>query len=329
MSDDYDFPPPSGEPVAPPPGPDAGWDSSGPARPNTQVSGTEVLSNGRADQDQEAEQQRNRVRVGITLAALVATLGAIIFGFAITSGHGSKPATSHAVAGSNPNAVVDPPSASATGLPVLTGIPAAPSALDSASAMASAQAAEKAFTPPTVVPSDVHPYTANAPIDATVIPPFLTVTIPGIQAKDAATQALATQFEEFLKAWVEAWASGNVDDPRYRAWCADQCLSVTEPTIALWKNANIVPAGTLRFFEMAGGIVNGGFSALAGVCVDDSQLTALRNGVAYQNPYPMAGPTLYVFGLVNDKATGRWVISRAYASPGDSYCASAGSGSTS
>ena len=102
-----------------------------------------------------------------------------------------------------------------------------------------------------------------------------------------------------------------------------------DPTVALWKNANILPSGTLRFFQMAGGTANGGLSGEAGVCLDDSQLTAFRNGVTYANPYPMGAATLYVFGLVNDKAAGHWVISKAYTSPGDSYCASAGSGSTS
>jgi hypothetical protein len=307
----------------PPPGPDQrAWQGQGgPVPPPAAQQQAEA----------DAEHQRTRTRIGVTIAALVATLGAVILGVVLANGHGHT-STSNA-AGANPNAVVDPPSASAGAsgsasggvLPMLSGIPAAPPALSSASAMASAQAAEKAFKPPTVVPSDVRPYSAGAPLDAVVIPPFLTVSIPGIQAKDAVSQTLATQFESFLKAWVEAWAAGNVDDPRYRAWCADQCLTVTEPTITLWKNANIVPAGTLRFFEMAGGVVNGGFSAEAGVCLDDSQRTAFRDGVSYQNPYPAGAPTLYVFGLVNDKAQGRWIVTEAYTSPGDSYCAATGS----
>jgi hypothetical protein len=316
VSDYNDYPPPSGEPVVPPPG--AGWDSGGPASSQRQEPGTEVLSNG-------GEHEINRRRVAVTIAAIVATLGAVIGGVVLASGSNSKP--THATAGANPNAVVDPPSASATRLPTLSGVPVAPPTLGSASAMASAQAAQKAFAPPTAIPSDVVPYAGSAPLDAVSLPPFLTVSMPGIQAKDTNSQVLATQFESFLKAWVEAWATGSTADARYRAWCVDQCRTVLDPTVALWKNANILPAGTLRFFQMAGGTANGGLSGEAGVCLDDSQLTAFRNGVTYVNPYPMGAPTLYVFGLVWDKAVGHWVVSESYASPGDSYCAPTGSAS--
>jgi len=53
------------------------------------------------------------------------------------------------------------------------------------------------------------------------------------------------------------------------------------------------------------------------VCLDDSALTAFRNGTTYQNPYPLGQPELLVFGLVYDKAVGHWVATEAYSSPGD------------
>jgi hypothetical protein len=302
MSENNDFPPPSGAPVPPPPG------LPYPPQP------------GQSAPENEPEQDRTRTRVAVTIAALVATLGAIILGFALTGGHSSKP-TGH-TAGGNPNAVVDPPSASPS---VGLSVPPAPSAQSSADAEASALAAEKAFAPPTAVPSDVVPYSGSAPLNAVSLPPFLTVSFPPVQAKDQSTQTLAEQFQSFLKSWVEAWATGSTSDARYRAWCVDACRTLLDPTVTLWKNADIVPAGTLRFFEMAGGTVHGGFSGLAGVCLDDSQLKALRGGATYTNPYPQGTGTLYVFGLVYDKAVGHWVVTTGYSHAGDSYCTTSGS----
>lgn len=287
----------------------------------------------------EAEQQAQestRIRVAVTLAALMATVGAVVFGVVITNGHHSnKPTTS--AAGAHPNAVVDPPSASAGAsgaasggaVPVLTGIPPIPSALSSASAMASAQAAQQAFAPPTQVPANVPGYSGSAALDTVSLPPFLTVTLPSVTAKDQAAQTLADQSELLLKAWAEAWAAGNADDPRYRTLCVEQCEATLDPTIALWKSASIVPAGTLRFFNLAGGLAkNDSQSGEVGVCLDDSALTSFRDGTTYQNPYPLGAPELLVFGLVYDKAVEHWVATEAYTSPGDSYC-TADSGSTS
>lgn len=312
----------------PPPGPDQSAYQNPPIVP---VPGPAVR-----EAEREQEHQRTRTRVAVTVAALIATVGAVVFGVAITSGnHGSKPTAS--AAGAKPNAVVDPPSSSAGAsgsasggaLPTLTGIPAAPPALNSASAMASAQAALQAFAPPTSVPANVPGYSASAPLNAVELPPFLTVTIPSVTAKDQGAQTLADQSELLLKAWVEAWASGNTADPRYDTLCVEQCRAVLDPTVTLWHKANIEPAGTLRFFEFAGGLAKSNSqSGEVGVCLDDSGTTAFRNGTMYQNPYPLGAPELLVFGLIYDKAVGHWVATEAYTSPGDSYCTS-GSGGTS
>lgn len=279
-------------------------------------------------QDKE-EQHQTRVRLAVVVASLVATVGAVLFGFAITSGPGSRPSTS--AAGVRPHAVVDPPSSGASGapggmgspsaLPTLGGIPVAPPP-DQAQAMASAQAAGQAFAPPTSVPANVPGYSGSAALDAVSLPPFLTVTVPSVQAKDAKAQALADQSVLLLKAWAEAWTSGNTYDPRYRTLCMEQCKAMLDPTVTLWKNANIVPAGRLRFSNLAGGISKSDDqSGEVGVCLDDSALTAFRGGTTYQDPYPLGEPELLVFGLVYDKAVGHWVATEAYASPGDSYCA--------
>lgn len=286
---------------------------------------------GPAVREAEQQEQRNtRMRVAVVVAALIATVGAVVFGFAITSGHGSS-GTKSSAAGA-PNAVVDPPSSGASGvpsgagsptaLPTLTGIPAAPSTPDQADAMASAQAAEKAFAPPTSVPVNVPGYSGSVPLNTVDLPPFLTVSVPSVQAKDSKGQALADQSELLLRAWAEAWATGNTSDPRYRTLCVEQCKAVLDPTIALWHSANIVPAGTMRFFNLAGGIAKvSDQSGEVGVCLDDSALTAFRGGTTYQNPHPLSQPELLVFGLVYDKAVGHWVATEAYTSPGDSYCA--------
>src|SRR5258708_18502506 len=108
MSNNNDFPPPSGAPVPPPPG------VPYPPEPG----------------QLEEEHERNRTRVVVTIAALVATLGAIVLGFVLTGGHGSKSVTIAAV-GSSSNAAV--PSGSAAGTGQLS-VPPAPSAQSSAEA---------------------------------------------------------------------------------------------------------------------------------------------------------------------------------------------------
>lgn len=268
-----------------------------------------------------------RGRVVVTLAALVAMVGAVVLGFVLTSGHGSRNTSGNTAAG-RPNVAVDPPSsgpagAVPSGSPTATlSVPPAPSAPSQADAMASAQAAEKAFAPPSSVPANVPGYSGSASLDAVVIPPFLTVRVPSVQAKDAQAQGMADQFSLMLKAWAEAWAAGNSDDPRYDTLCVEQCRAVLDPTVRLWKKANIVPAGTLRFFNLAGGLAKGNSqSGEVGVCLDDSALTAFRTGQTYIDPYALGKPELLVFGLVYDKAVGHWVATEAYASPGDSYCA--------
>jgi hypothetical protein len=275
----------------------------------------------------DPEEHNTRMRVTVTIAALVATVGAIVLGFVLTNNHGSNNTNGNTAAG-KPNVAIDPPSygpagAVPSGSPTATlSVPPAPPTLSQAQAMASAQAAEKAFAPPTSVPGDVPGYSGSAALDAITLPPFLTLQVPSVQAKDQQAQSMADQFSLMLKAWAEAWAAGNTADARYDTLCADQCRAVLDPTVTLWKRANIVPAGTLRFFNLAGGLAKGNNqSGEAGVCVDDSALTAFRTGQTYINPYPLHQPELLVFGLVYDKAVGHWVATEAYASLGDSYCA--------
>lgn len=322
-----DVPPPDDAAWSAPETVESGWPRPvGPVRSNTAVPAPDALS------DSRQHEVNTRRRVAVVIASLVATLGAVVFGFAFTSGHGSKVASNSAVGA--PNAVVDPPSASLSGAvsasvtPSLS-VPPAPTQ-DAASAMASAQAAEKAFAPPTSVPANVPSYSGSAPLEAISLPPFLTVTVPSVSAKDQAAQALADQSTLLLKAWVEAWSTGSTYDARYRTLCVEQCRTALDPTITLWKRANITPAGTARFFQLAGGLAKGDSgSGEVGVCLDDSALKAVRNGVTYANPYPLGQPELLVFGLVYDKAVGHWVASEAYISPGDSYCTSDSGGSTS
>lgn len=318
---DQEFPPPQGAAWSPPETVAGGWRGGGPLPPNR---GPAAAS---GPLRPEPEEHQGRTRVAVTIAALVATVGAVVLGFVFTGGHGSHGASGAAAAG-KPNVAVDPPSSGAAG-PVPSGsptarlsVPSAPATPDQADAMASAAAAEKAFAPPTSVPGDVPGYSGSAALDAVSLPPFLTLEVPSVQAKDGKGQAMADAFSLMLKAWAEAWAAGNTADARYDTLCADQCRAVLDPTVTLWKNADIVPAGTLRFFNLAGGLAKGNDqSGEAGVCVDDSSLAAFRGGSTYVNPYPLGQPELLVFGLVYDKAVGHWVATEAYTSPGDSYCA--------
>jgi hypothetical protein len=180
-------------------------------------------------------------------------------------------------------------------------------------------AAQGTFSPPASVPANVPTYSGD--LAGAVIPSYLTVTIPKVTAKDQTAQSLADQTALFLRAWVAAWESGKVDDPLYSAWCVDHCHEFMDYTINIWKKAGIVPAGTMRFYNLAGGTTNGGTSGEVGVCLDDSKMFARTADGRFwgANPYPV-DTMLYVFGLVYDKAVAHWVVTEGYTSPGDSYC---------
>ena len=293
------WPPPDGE-QSPGQYPGAG------AAPG-QYSGPEVLSH-----REEQDHGHARRRVVVVVAALVATLGAVLgvaFSGAFSSGSPGR------VSAAN----IDPPASPTASLQV----PPDPNAQSSAQAAQSAMAAAGTFSPPASVPSDVPGYSGS--LDA-VIPAGLTVQVPSVHAKDQTAQSLADQSAQFLKAWAEAWATDNVNDPKYRAWCVDACHAVTDPVVMLWSNAKIKPAGTINFFNLAGGTANGGASGEIGVCLDDSGVFAVTSsGQSGYDPYPQGGPVLYVFGAVYDKAVNHWVITSGYTSPGDSYCTASGS----
>jgi hypothetical protein len=285
-----------------PPGEDHNW-NGGPVPPNGQASAQEVLSN---------RHENTRRRVAVVIAALVATLGAVL-GVAFSGALGSSSP------GRVSAASIDPPASPTASL----SVPADPNAQSSAQAQESAMAAAGTFSPPASVPSDVPGYSGS--LDAS-LPAGLTVAIPSVHAKDQTAQSLADQATQFLKAWVEAWVTDNVDDPKYRAWCVDGCHSVTDPVVTLWSNAKIHPAGMINFFSLAGGTANGGASGEVGVCLDDSGVFAVTSaGASGYDPYPAGGPVLYVFGAVYDKAVNHWVITSGYTSPGDSYCTASGS----
>lgn len=302
MSDDNE---PGRDGQTSPPGPDYHWDG-GPVPPNGQVSPDEVLSH------RDAQTHHDRRRVAVVVAALVAMLGAVL-GVAF-SGAFSSPAPGRVSAAS-----IDPPASPTASLSVA----ADPNAQSSAQAEESAMAAAGTFSPPASVPTDVP--NDSGSLDAS-LPAGLTVQVPSVHAKDQTAQSLADQSGQFLRAWAEAWATDNVNDPKYRAWCVDGCHAVTDPVVALWSNAKIHPAGTINFFNLAGGTANGGASGEIGVCLDDSAVFAVTSsGQSGYDPYPQGGPVLYVFGAVYDKAVNHWVITSGYTSPGDSYCTQSGS----
>jgi hypothetical protein len=272
-----------------------------------QHSDPEVLSN-----RDEYEQQKRR-RVAVVVAALVATLG-VVLGVAL-SGVFSSASPGHVSAAS-----VDPPGSDMPSVMPTESLSVPPlSGLSSAAAVESAMAAQGTFSPPASVPANVPTYGGD--LAGAVIPSYLTVTIPKVTAKDQTAQSLADQTALFLRAWVAAWESGKTDDPLYSAWCVDHCHEFMDYTINIWKKAGIVPAGTMRFYNLAGGTTNGGTSGEVGVCLDDSKMFARTADGRFwgANPYPV-DTMLYVFGLVYDKAVAHWVVTEGYTSPGDSYC---------
>lgn len=199
-------------------------------------------------------------------------------------------------------------------------VPPAPPAQSVAQAQASADAAGAVFKPPTSVPASVPAFSGS--LTAADIPADLAVQLPGLKASDPAGQAAGNAAQAFLRVWVEAWAAGNTADARYAAWCVAQCRSVADPVISLWGKAGIRPAGTLRFYGLAGGTSKtNDQSAEVGVCLDESGIEAVTaSGAAGANPYPQMAPTLYVFGLIYDPAVNHWVVTEGYWHTGDSYC---------
>jgi hypothetical protein len=254
-------------------------------------------------------------RAAVVIVAIVVTLGAVIG--VMLSGGGSVPARS--TAGAHPNANIDPPTGVPSAMPTASLSVPPLSGLSSAQAVESAMAAQGTFSPPASVPPNVPAYGGD--LAGAVIPSYLTVTVPKVTAKDQTAQSLADQTALFLRAWVAAWESGRVNDPLYSAWCVDHCHEFMDYTINIWKKAGIVPAGTMRFYNLAGGTANGGGSGEVGVCLDDSKMFARTADGRFfgANPYPV-DTMLYVFGLVYDKAVAHWVVTEGYTSPGDSYC---------
>jgi hypothetical protein len=233
------------------------------------------------------------------------------------------PAANHqpVISAASPSAVVP----SVTTLPRVT----APPTQNQAQADASASAAAATFAPPTALSNGAVPSYSGS-LTAFAIPADLSVSLPQIKTTGAAYQVLANDFQDFLNAWVEAWAAGNPPDPRYGAWCVAACHSTADPVVEQWAGGGITPAGTLTFYGVQGGEMKTDTNlAEIAVCMDASGLTAVTaSGAAVADPFPGdAEPTLYVFGLLYDKAAGRWVVTSGYYHAGDAYCTGDGTDS--
>lgn len=193
-------------------------------------------------------------------------------------------------------------------------------AQNSAQAQASAMAAASAFQAPTAVASMAVPHYTGS-LTTFSFPGDLSVTIEPVSASTAAQATLAEQFQDFLKSWFEAWASDNVNDPKYAAWCVTACHAVTEPTVKQWSVAGLAPAGDLEAYNIASTFTNSAdTSAETAVCVSDTGLTAVtKTAMTTRDPF-IQGPTLYVFGLLYDAQVGHWIVTEGYSHVGDSYC---------
>lgn len=139
-------------------------------------------------------------------------------------------------------------------------------------------------------------------------------------AAGAQDGALDTQFRALFSAFMEAWAFGDVNDPRYRLWCQAGCEQTLDATVTEWAAAKLVPIGRLTVYAESTQTAHEGTVGAAEVCVDYSGLKA-RNQDQQTLADPFGtGPVLYLFDLAEDPSAGRWIAVSARPSTGDARC---------
>lgn len=180
--------------------------------------------------------------------------------------------------------------------------------------------------PGLTVPSDLPSVTMlpglsdPAAVYSFTIPSDFTAAWPPASGGSTPDGALDTQFRALFSAFMEAWAFGDVNDPRYQLWCQAGCEQALDATVTEWAAAKLAPVGRLTLYAEATQTAHEGTVGAAEVCVDYSGLKARNeNQQTLADPFG-TGPVLYSFDLANDPAYGRWIAVSAQPSPGNARC---------
>lgn len=197
--------------------------------------------------------------------------------------------------------------------PAITG---EPSPQLSASSIVPSSAASTGVTPSPVFPG----YTDPQAVYVFMLPTAFAVTWAPYASTDPTTQRLISQIGDVFDAILEAWAYGDIRDPRYGAWCLLGCTAMFNALISPWASGKLTPTGTLRVYHESAETGRGGTTGVVSLCVDDTAVTAEN-----QSLYPVAnpdrhGPTLYLFALTYVAASGRWIALEVYSAPGSAVC---------
>lgn len=180
--------------------------------------------------------------------------------------------------------------------------------------------------PGLTVPSDL-PSVAELPglsdpaaVYSFTIPSDFTAAWPPASGGGSPNGALDTQLRALFSAFMEAWAFGDVNDPRYQLWCQAGCEQALDATVTEWAAAKLAPVGRLTLYAEATQTAHKGTVGAAEVCVDYSGLKARNeNQQTLADPFG-TGPVLYSFALANDPAYGRWIAVSAQPSTGNARC---------
>lgn len=152
------------------------------------------------------------------------------------------------------------------------------------------------------------------------IPSDFTAAWAPASGADAQDGALDSQFRALFSAFMEAWAFGDVNDPRYQLWCQAGCEQALDATVTEWAAAKLAPVGNLTLYAESTQTAHEGTVGAAEVCVDYSGLKA-RNQDQQTLADPFGtGPVLYLFDLADEPAYGRWIAVSAQPSTGNARC---------
>lgn len=227
---------------------------------------------------------RQRIAVGLVGALVVAVLGWLI-------GCGPLDASGTAAPGTRSSSRASVPGPVASGVPTVSGMPGAVGWSDPGAAFAF------------LIPADV----------SVVVGPALSVSGENVSS-------LTGQFPDVVSAFVEAWAAGDVRDPRLAAWCLLGCAATLSGVIDVWASAGVRPTGTLRVVDERAQTARAGTFGVVSVCLDVSGLHAVNQSLATVSAPSPGGATLILFALEDDTVSGHWVATEAYSAADSAVC---------
>lgn len=221
------------------------------------------------------------------------------------------------VAGSWPaKAVSAAPSAHGARTPQ-TVLPSSPTRAAPSSSAAGGPAVASGSAAPPIFAGFTDPRS----VYAFMIPSALTLEWAPYTAANQATTGLVVQFQDVYAAFVEAWAFFDPQDPHYQLWCVATCRTALNAVLVPWVAAKLSPTGVLRLSVQSAETGRDGTTGVLEICVDDNGLSAQNESGQRIAAPSRAGPTLWLFGLVDDSAGGHWVAMSAVSAVGNSQCA--------